>query len=93
MIRIFDIEWWREIFQSLGRNKKRSIFTSLGVIWGTFMLVLLLGIGMGISGIVMKQLGDSSRKISFISTEATSISYKGMRPEGGGTCNTRIWRK
>ena len=78
MIRIFDIEWWREIFQSLGRNKKRSIFTSLGVIWGTFMLVLLLGIGMGISGIVMKQLGDSSRKISFISTEATSISYKGM---------------
>ena len=57
MIRIFDIEWWREIFQSLGRNKKRSIFTSLGVIWGTFMLVLLLGAGMGISGIVTKQLG------------------------------------
>ena len=55
MIRIFDIEWWREIFQSLGRNKKRSIFTSLGVIWGTFMLVLLLGAGMGISGIVTKQ--------------------------------------
>lgn len=78
MIRIFDIEWWREIFQSLGRNKKRSIFTSLGVIWGTFMLVLLLGIGMGISGIVTKQLGDSSQKISFISTDATSISYKGM---------------
>ena len=78
MIRIFDIEWWREIFQSLGRNKKRSIFTSLGVIWGTFMLVLLLGAGMGISGIVTKQLGDSSQKISFISTDATSISYKGM---------------
>ncbi len=78
MIRIFDIEWWREIFQSLGRNKKRSIFTSLGVIWGTFMLVLLLGVGMGISGIVTKQLGDSAQKISFISTDATSVSYKGM---------------
>lgn len=60
MIRLFDIEWWREIFQSLGRNRKRSIFTSLGVIWGTFMLVLLLGAGMGISGIVIRQLGDSS---------------------------------
>lgn len=78
MIRLFDIEWWREIFQSLGRNRKRSIFTSLGVIWGTFMLVLLLGAGMGISGIVIRQLGDSSQKISFISTSATSLPYKGM---------------
>ena len=80
MIRIFDIEWWREIFQSLGRNKKRSIFTSLGVIWGTFMLVLLLGAGMGISGIVTKQLPPP-------------YHIRACLPEDGGKCGTWIWRK
>ena len=76
---IFDIEWWNEIFQSLGRNRRRSIFTALGVVWGTFMLVLLLGVGIGMSGIVLGELGDSASNTVFMFSQQTSIPYKGMK--------------
>lgn len=78
-MRIFDIEWWNEIFQSLGRNKRRSIFTALGVVWGTFMLVLILGVGIGISDIMMSSMKGSAAKTTIMFPMQTSIPYKGMK--------------
>ena len=66
MIRVLDIEWWNEIFQSLGRNRRRSIFTALGVVWGTFMLVLLLGVGMGLSDIVTGEMADNASNTTYM---------------------------
>lgn len=79
MIRVFDIEWWNEIFQSLGRNKRRSIFTALGVVWGTFMLVLLLGVGMGLSDIIVGEMADNASNTVFMFPQQTSVPYKGMK--------------
>lgn len=79
MIRIFDIEWWNEIFQSLARNRRRSIFTALGVVWGTFMLVLLLGTGMGLSEIITGEMGDAASNTTFMFPMQTSVPYKGMK--------------
>lgn len=79
MIRIFDIEWWNEIFQSLGRNKRRSFFTAMGVVWGTFMLILLLGVGMGLSDIIIGEMADNATNTTYIVTNQTSIPYKGMK--------------
>lgn len=79
MMRIFDIEWWNEIFQSLARNKRRSIFTAMGVVWGTFMLVLLLGTGIGLSGIITGEMGNTASNTTFMFPQQTSIPYKGMK--------------
>ena len=79
MARFFDIEWWNEIFQSLGRNKRRSIFTALGVVWGTFMLILLLGVGMGLSDIIVGEMADNASNTAFMFPQQTSIPYKGMK--------------
>lgn len=79
MIRVLDIEWWNEIFQSLGRNRRRSIFTALGVVWGTFMLVLLLGVGMGLSDIVTGEMADNASNTTYMFSQQTSVPYKGMK--------------
>ena len=44
----FDTDRWNEIWQTISRNRKRSIMTALGVFWGIFMLTVLLGAGMGL---------------------------------------------
>jgi putative ABC transport system permease protein len=37
----------RDAFKSIKENKSRSILSGLGVIWGIFILILLLGVGNG----------------------------------------------
>ena len=44
----FDIDTFREIGDSLMRNKRRSLLTGFGVFWGLFMLLFLIGGGNGL---------------------------------------------
>ena len=43
----FDLDTYREILDTLTRNKSRSFLTGFGVFWGVFMLVSLIGGGQG----------------------------------------------
>ena len=40
-----DIDTFREIGDSLFRNKRRTILTGFGIFWGLFMLLFLVGGG------------------------------------------------
>ena len=42
-----DLDSYREILDTLTRNKSRSFLTGFGVFWGVFMLVALIGGGQG----------------------------------------------
>lgn len=85
MTRLFDIDRWNEIVQTISRNRKRSIMTALGIFWGIFMLVVLLGAGQGLGRMVRSTLGDMSVNSMFFIADQTSIPYKGMPSE-------RSWR-
>ena len=78
MTRLFDSDRWSEIWQTISRNRKRSIMTALGVFWGIFMLTVMLGAGMGLERLFRAQLGDMSTNTVLMQPQQTSVPYKGM---------------
>ncbi len=77
---MFDKDNWQEIFATIKKNKLRTFLTSLGVGWGIFMLVLMLGAGRGLKNGVMEDFSGTATNSFFIWTQKTSKPYNGMQP-------------
>ncbi len=78
---MFSRDFWQEIFQTLKKNKIRTLLTSFGVFWGIFMLIIMLGSGAGLENGVSSGMGDFATNSFFIWTQRTTIPYKGF-PRG-----------
>ncbi len=78
MNRFFDIDRWNEIWQTIARNRKRSIMTALGVFWGIFMLTVMLGAGTGLNRLFRDQLGDMATNTILMQSSRTGLPYQGM---------------
>jgi len=85
---LFDKDVWHEIAASLKKSKMRTFLTAFGVIWGIFMLMVLLGAGAGFENNARYQWGDFSTNSMFISAEKTTIPYKGYPRGRNFTFNT-----
>lgn len=77
---MLDRDTWQEIFSTIRKNKLRSFLTALGVFWGIFMLVFILGMGDGLETGVFRNFGSGSKNIMFVWSWKTSQPYKGMAP-------------
>ena len=75
---IIDYDKWQEIFHTLKNNKIRTGLTAFGVVWGIFMLMVMLGAGKGLENAVYSGMGDFATNSMFIWTQATTIPYKGF---------------
>ncbi|MDH3650705.1 MAG: ABC transporter permease [Saprospiraceae bacterium] len=76
---MFDYDKWQEIFGSIRKHKQRTFLTGLGVFWGIFMLVILMGSGKGLENGVMTQIGDRATNSLYVWTSNTSIPYAGLQ--------------
>lgn len=77
---IFERDNWQEIFATIRKNKLRTFLTMLGVFWGIFMLVIMLGSGNGLRNGILKDFNGTATNSFFIWTQQTSKAYKGMKP-------------
>ena len=81
----FDVDSFREIADSLVRNKSRSLLTGFGVFWGIFMLLFLMGGGQGLKQLIMSNFEGFATNTGILISSQTTVPYKGFK-EG------RYWR-
>ena len=74
-----DIDTYREIIDTLTRNKSRSFLTGFGVFWGVFMLVALMGGGKGLKEKLDKNFEGFAQNTVIIGADQTTKPYKGFR--------------
>ena len=74
-----DIDSYREIIDTLTRNKSRSFLTGFGVFWGVFMLVALMGGGQGLKEMLYKNFDGFAQNTVIVGAEQTTKPYKGFR--------------
>lgn len=68
---------WTELLHTLMRNRLRTLLTAFSVAWGIFVLVILLGLGEGLSNGVAWQFRDDATHSVWIRRGQTSIPWRG----------------
>jgi putative ABC transport system permease protein len=78
---MFSRDRWSEIIEALSSNWFRTVLTAFGVLWGIFILVILLAAGKGLENGVKADFGDTATNTMFMWTQTISKPYKGL-PKG-----------
>ena len=78
MSRLFQKDFWKDIIASLTSNGFRTIITGLCVLWGIFILILLLAASKGLENGVKRSFGGIATNSVFVWAKATTKSYNGL---------------
>lgn len=76
---MFDIDRWREIFQSINKNKLRTFLGAFTVALGIFIFTVLFGMGNGLKNQFKEFFSDDATNTIFIRSGVTSQAYKGFK--------------
>ncbi len=75
---MFNRDRWIEILEVLSNNWLRTLLTAFGVIWGIFILILLLAAGKGLENGIRQDFGDIATNTMFMWTRKITKPYQGM---------------
>lgn len=81
MNKLFSRDSWQEIIEALSANWFRTLLTAFGVLWGIFILVILLAAGKGLENGVKKGFDGMATNSMFMWSQTASRPYKGL-PRG-----------
>lgn len=76
---MFNRDRWREIFETIGKNKLRTFLSGFTVALGIFIFIILFGLGNGLKNTFQEFFLDDASNAIFIYPGKTSMPYKGFK--------------
>ncbi len=76
---MFDLDRWREIFQSINKNRLRSILSGFTVAFAILLFTLLFGIVSGLSNSFKDAFADDAQNMMVVRVWKTSKPFKGLQ--------------
>lgn len=76
---LFDRDAWAEVYAAIRKNKMRTMLTMIGVAWGMFLFVALLGASRGVQNGFDKIFANAATNSLFVWLEETSIPFEGYQ--------------
>jgi putative ABC transport system permease protein len=77
---MLDIDGWQEILTTLRRNRLRTALTAIGVIWGIFILIVMIGVGSGLETGVTQRMSGFAHNSIYVWGQRTTRPHAGMQP-------------
>ncbi len=77
---MFDLDSWQEIMATMRRNKLRTVLTASGVVWGIFILIVMLGVGAGLEAGVSQNMSGLAANAVYMWGQRTTLPHAGMQP-------------
>jgi putative ABC transport system permease protein len=76
---MFDIDLWREIFQSINKNRTRSLLSGFTVTFAILLFTILFGLANGLKNTFSEAFVDEVSNGVFVRTGRTTKAYKGLQ--------------
>lgn len=76
---MFDIDLWREIFQSINKNRVRSLLSGFTVAFAILLFTILFGIANGLQNTFQEAFADDATNSIFIRSGQTTKAHKGLQ--------------
>jgi putative ABC transport system permease protein len=76
---MFDIDRWREIFESIKNNKLRTVLSGFTIAFAILLFTLLFGIGNGLKNTFENEFAKDSMLSIYIWSGRTTKPYKGLQ--------------
>ena len=76
---MFDLDLWREIFQSINKNRTRSILSGFTVTFAILLFTILFGIANGLKNTFKEAFADDATNAIFVRSGRTTKAHKGLQ--------------
>ena len=76
---MFSRDRWREIFETISKNKLRTFLSGFTVALGIFIFIILFGLGNGLKNTFQEFFLDDASNAIFLYPGKTSMPYKGFK--------------
>jgi len=76
---MFDIDLWREIIQSINKNRTRSLLSGFTVAFAILLFTILFGLANGLNKTFSEAFVDDASNAVFIRSGRTTKAHKGLQ--------------